>query len=974
MNFFYDGLAIHNLGECSVSQTREYEGGEAPQRCKVTLRLMVDLFEETFADNYALGNQLVAALKNPQGVLRWDDPDTNGTYLNQAVTVARHDLPEDPNGWGTFHQRAVLEFFYYEQNLAPGNLVLRATGSGGPIELKNVTRWEERTEIERAGVMKSERRQAIGRLKVSGQLLADATLDVASRREALFELKAELSALEDKEVAVSFGPGGGTGPTAFNETVRVDDLSVEVDQAVYALAWSFSAHWTKFPDESNYATVDLQVEQRDNNTGELFLTLTGKIAATDEDTARNKLYVMVAAVAAQYGFGSAQELRNDTGVSKLETSGDGEAFIELTFTQELRQWRADNQLATFKRSNAGGTLSDLGNVKTWVLNYEARRFNEQRSQRQHAGGRIEATGTWAGDPAQALATRRTALLAKQAALLAEVNNADGTLKYGAFTQVVRVDNFRAEINQAITGIDWSLGANYSLFPAESGYATVEFSVSQRSSVEDGEETLSFSGRILAPDEKLARAKLGTLRTTMLATYGYGLEQQLKSESGVNGVFANGDRTTGLESNEASDGTTFTELTFSEEYRRRRANLVSWHLKTSTKDDAGSGLVSTSFAGSVIASGATVADAYNAALAQAQALGAGQETVIGGNAFLRMSTISWDKRQTTAGNVEEFVRLEFSYEYQSKSSRITYLEMNVGTVVDAFGIDTTDVSGVIVAADFTTADTLYALVRAPYAGSLLRNERINKGSSGQPQTNLTGITHLQDTRYEFSFQVLRLKSMSRVTYRYGLTVSIDFLTLELSTRVHGSVYAFNAAGASIAVATLVGGLGVGSGASLLRSETSQENEYATESGAQFVKLDFDYAYVKGMAGGLCEMRVTEEVTYSGVRWAVQTTVKNDDGSGGYSVPQDLSVQEGNRTVRGSVTAGDLGTAQAWARKQRALLTGDADGGSFPTPERMETDYEFVPRIDGVVVGTGQNVRLFRVNFVFGEILPNYPTPG
>src|SRR6267378_778255 len=100
MNFFYDGLAVHNLGDCAVSQTREYEGGDAPQRCKVSLRLTVDLFAERFADNYQLMLGLAAALKNPQGVLRWEDPEVGGSYLNQTVTVVRHDLPEDPNAWG----------------------------------------------------------------------------------------------------------------------------------------------------------------------------------------------------------------------------------------------------------------------------------------------------------------------------------------------------------------------------------------------------------------------------------------------------------------------------------------------------------------------------------------------------------------------------------------------------------------------------------------------------------------------------------------------------------------------------------------------------------------------------------------------------------------------------------------------------------------------------------------------------------
>jgi len=55
---------------------------------------------------------------------------------------------------------------------------------------------------------------------------------------------------------------------------------------------------------------------------------------------------------------------------------------------------------------------------------------------------------------------------------------------------------------------------------------------------------------------------------------------------------------------------------------------------------------------------------------------------------------------------------------------------------------------------------------------------------------------------------------------------------------------------------------------------------------------------------------------------------------------------------------------------------AVGNGYRLPEEMKTDYEFVPRTDGEATvpsgGEGEiNVRLWRVSFSFGEILPNYP---
>jgi len=69
---------------------------------------------------------------------------------------------------------------------------------------------------------------------------------------------------------------------------------------------------------------------------------------------------------------------------------------------------------------------------------------------------------------------------------------------------------------------------------------------------------------------------------------------------------------------------------------------------------------------------------------------------------------------------------------------------------------------------------------------------------------------------------------------------------------------------------------------------------------------------------------------------------------------------------------LAKAQAWVMTQRALLTGDQNGGNYPQPEQWDTDYEFVPRVDGVATGDGEIVRLFRVSFTFA-ILPLYPAP-
>lgn len=179
-------------------------------------------------------------------------------------------------------------------------------------------------------------------------------------------------------------------------------------------------------------------------------------------------------------------------------------------------------------------------------------------------------------------------------------------------------------------------------------------------------------------------------------------------------------------------------------------------------------------------------------------------------------------------------------------------------------------------------------------------------------------------------------------------------------------------ATVALEGLLAGLVTGSA---VRSQRTEDHEYSTDNAAGlFVKLDFDEQYVDRLTGetGVLEMRLSEEVQYSGPRWAVQPTLRNEDGTGGFSIPQCLSTIEGSRTVRGSVTAADRATAEAWAKKQRALLTGDRSGKLCRHPERWSAEAEFVPRVEGVWGAKG-NAKIWRVEFTFGEILPNYPEP-
>jgi len=415
-----------------------------------------------------------------------------------------------------------------------------------------------------------------------------------------------------------------------------------------------------------------------------------------------------------------------------------------------------------------------------------------------------------------------------------------------------------------------------------------------------------------------------------------------------------------------------------------AVLADGHIPTQT--------LLTTYAGTVTTTGPTPDAAYAVALARAQQLGANKEGKIDSTAFLLRSEITFEQRQVTQDSAVEMVRLTFSYEYQSKlGANRTYLEMTSTVNRETFGVDVETCSGFVAARDAATAQAVYqAQIRELYDGRLIQSEQtgvVQSQNQSQVQSVSTGAGqqwsptgggpaassafNTQHLKFEFHLQVFTPKLTGEVGVKYAVEVTRDFLTLEMHTAVSGSCSALDRPTADTAVTALLKALAFGASVRSRRVEDRQ-TEGTTDV---MLKLDFEEEFIGRVVGqaGVNDMKLTERVVYSGTRWAVQNVPFAVDGSGGVSIPQPSGIEPGSRTVTGSVTAATLATAQTWAMAQRALLTGDAQGNHFVQPEQWETDYEFVPRIDGVAKGTGENVRLFRVNFTFTEILPLYPAP-
>ena len=967
MKLFYDTVPVHELGEFTVSQRREVEGApDAPQRFKVVTTLVLNTFAASYSANAGLLAQLTAALAEQQAQVQWTD-DNGRPYLNQPVTLVSANQPEE---WGEYHQRAEVVFYHYEHNLTTQNLPCTFTAAGGSgYVFTNILHWKLADNTERVTPLQPHRRLTQERITVEGYILGDPQVPLAKRRDWLNTKAAALKReLTSAEGVLRLGDKG----QFFQQTVRIENFTAEVDQLVYSLPFSFTAQWTPFGNAPDFAVTDLAVDEQTlpdgQNTGEQFLKLAGKVVAKNEATARAKLAELSAAVLTQYGYAAAQPVKDNAVANQVDAAADGRVFTELTFNREWRRWRSDNQAATFKATtNLDGGAVDMGQVRTQSLRYSAQRPNEHKSQRNFAGGRVELAGTFPADMTKSLAERRAALDAKVAQLYAQCNAADGELKYGTgFDKVVRVDDFHAEVNQKITGIEWNLSAHWSEFPADDGFATAEFTVTPRLAEEDGDEFIAFAGRIRSTTKAQALTKLAALRTSVLTTYGYTEAQRLRAELNYGSFYANGDQTAGLDEpiaqESAGTGTAFAELNFNEEYRRRRSDHVTWTMRVSSREDVAAGLAYTTYTGSVSASGDTVDAAYAAALAKAQALGANKQTTVGNNAFLRGSTVSWDERQANAANAVEFVRLEFAYEYQSKlgTGRV-YYELATESQTNPFEVNTQTISGSITGATEAELDATYAAIKADLAGNgLSRGERTTKQRVFAGAENKTQLLRL-----EFAFTLYTLKPDGFVAYRYGLLVEKDYLQLTITRRLHGTVWATTADAATTAWAALVATLTLGT---LVReSNEASFNFVKPDEAAMYERSDFDQTYVDRLTGvaSVRELSLNEEVTYTAPRWVLLPTLVTPDNPDGLDVPQSFSTVSGSRRVRGEVTAATLTAAETWAKAQRGRLTGDVNGVKIFEPEQWERQTVFLP-------GT-TTVQLYRVRFTFAERLVKYPAP-
>jgi hypothetical protein len=295
-----------------------------------------------------------------------------------------------------------------------------------------------------------------------------------------------------------------------------------------------------------------------------------------------------------------------------------------------------------------------------------------------------------------------------------------------------------------------------------------------------------------------------------------------------------------------------------------------------------------------------------------------------------------------------------------------------------------VSGFVVARDLAAAQEAYsAQIRTAYDGRLIRGERtsyvtqqIERGQYGADWTG-DGTYESRIVRFEFEFAVHKAKATGFYAIKYGLDISTDFVRVVKEATVEGRFFASNAlladAENSVGGNKLDAFLNALSLGNKVRTSRRTSKERLGDAIIQTLGIDFSAQYVSALTGSgqLLECHVAEEIQYSGVRWAVL------DIPDGVSIPQDVGISPGKRTVSGTVAAVTETAAMAWVKKQHAMPFPTGGGGGaapsvrYKEPPKVGREFEFLVLDDGTARGGSSNATYCRVSFSFSEVLPFYP---
>lgn len=335
MKLFYNDIALHDYGQIVICGDNAVGKPEsAPQWWEHRFKVRLLFKEATYADNFALVQQVRSALKTKQeGVLHWAD-DSGNDLINQTATIVDHDRPEQPNERGTYFQNIEITFSFIETFDPDKNssvvATFQRTGAGTPlITLGFVEGVKYQQDVRRYSQFRSHRESATGRLEVRGRFVGDPNASLDDRRAAL------LAAADQMRSEITAGMDGRFKFGTIDKVVRIENFLGEYDQHINFVPFSLSATFTEFPAETGYAQAEFTVDMKDDViAGKSILSFSGTIAAESDTHAISKLATIRNSIAPSSTW---TMLRGGGGRSERISGADGDSFIRLSFDEEFEK-------------------------------------------------------------------------------------------------------------------------------------------------------------------------------------------------------------------------------------------------------------------------------------------------------------------------------------------------------------------------------------------------------------------------------------------------------------------------------------------------------------------------------------------------------------------------------------------------------------------------------------------------------------
>jgi hypothetical protein len=551
----------------------------------------------------------------------------------------------------------------------------------------------------------------------------------------------------------------------------------------------------------------------------------------------------------------------------------------------------------------GGALIPLPYVLNWRESIKAERYAIQVNNRKESVGNVSASGRVRSDPALDSDARRAYLQGVEQSIKAIVDSKDGTLAWGTFSKVVRVDTVDTDLHDGSDYLDWSIACSYQRYP-NGAYAEADLTVATKDDLEKRERQTSVHGTVRANTRAAAVVKTDE----MIAIYATGrtLKGREVTDHDVDGV----------------DGSTWIEMNFSVDFRETLSSAAeSYTLTIADKDDLKAGQLITTYSGKV------VAETASAAITKARVLGNGKYPMrISANEVVNTTSVSGD---------EYFVEVTFSYEYMRKGA-LAYAEVTSDVDKQTFGSNTTTTSGYTVAPTYAAA---IALARSFKPGTgLLRSE---KETSSVLDAGVTA----QHNRVDFSYVFHAVKSAGSIQYQ--VKTSNDYRQGEATLSYTGTAWSDTEANADALINALV--------VDLPSLATDERTSSFDKGGVNaFISRQFSISFVNSLAGssyqfgtdGIKEATYSLETTYS-----IQATVITPIPYGVPHVQTNVGLTPGMQVATGTITAISAAAAKAWAR-------GKIPAGGYLDPPREKLDEVYLP-------GSSSVIKHFRLDFTYAK---------